>query len=266
MKKFVAWYSASAAGGGPRMTRVSSLYKACGGLFADYPLAVENCEGTFASMVIMLRDGKNVEFYMLSRGYGENNDRFLLRPWRAGGLVEIEVGSDAPFPNAVVKALTLGVPIPRHGSLFGWRGGSVITALIAVYAEYSRECPEPCWAVMPLEGVPETRWPPFTDEPYFGQWFWEYYKTGSIVTLGDLIAEMPDSVFWANIDSILGSGCCVVARDIESNNGYVLRRGCYVHHQVLRTGKPLPPMRALLADRGKIDLTPRFRLPVHSDN
>ena len=41
---------------------------------------------------------------------------------------------------------------------------------------------------MLLADVPEALWPPFTDEPLFGSWFWNQYRAGGIVCLDDLIA------------------------------------------------------------------------------
>jgi hypothetical protein len=53
-----------------------------------------------------------------------------------------------------------------------------------------------------------------------------------------------------------------VAREVRSPEGPVLPRGRYVYYQALRLGKRVPPLKALLADTGKIDLAPRFRRPV----
>lgn len=98
-----------------------------------------------------------------------------------------------------------------------------------------------------------------TDECLFGDWFWEHYRAGNLVCLGGLIAETPDTVFWVDTRAILGSGCCAVARDITSPDGYTLRRGRYVYHQALRADKPMPSLGELLADTEKIDLAPRFQ-------
>jgi hypothetical protein len=242
------------------MIRTSSLSEACHELFSGYPLAARaaNHAGTIRSMVLMLQDGDDSQFFVLSHDSREGRHCYSLRPWRATGTVGIEADGGA-VPDVAVNAVTRGVPIPRDGSLFGWRYGDAITALVAVYTKYAPACPEPCWTVMPLVGIPETQWPPFTGEHLFGRWFWEHYRAGNIVSVGDLIAAAPDTVFWADTKAILGSDCCAVARDIKSPDGHTLRRGRYVYYQALRAGKPVPPLGALLADTGKTDLAPRFQ-------
>jgi hypothetical protein len=243
------------------MIGVSSLYKTCGELFAGYPIAarVVDCRGTVRSMVLMLRDGDDAGFFVLTHDYGEGRPFYSLSPWHeGGGIVNIEADGGA-VTGGVVSAVTRGVPIPRHGSLFGWKHGDVVTALIAVYAKYALEFPEPSWAVMPLTGAPEAQWPPFTGEHLLGDWFWQHYRAGSMVSLGGLIAGAPDTVFWAATEAVLGWDCCAVARDITSHEGYMLRRGCYVYYEALQAGKPVPPLDVLLSDSGKTDLAPRFR-------
>jgi hypothetical protein len=244
------------------MIRTSSLYEACHELFACYPLAARavNRSGTIGSMVLMLRDGDDGEFFVLSRNCDEGRPFYSVFPWRAEGIVDIEADDSAPVPEVVANAVTGGVPIPRHGSLWGWVCEDAVTALVVVYAKYSAALPQPSWSVMPLAGVQEAQWPPFTDERLFGHWFWEHYQTGSIIYLGGLIAETPATVFWADTKAILGSDCCVVARDVKSPEGPSLRRGRYVYYLALQTGKPVPPLEVLLADPGKTDLALRFQL------
>jgi hypothetical protein len=112
---------------------------------------------------------------------------------------------------------------------------------------------------MPLVGTSEKQWPPFTNEPVFGRWFWQYYNAGKVVNLGGLIAETPCTVFWAATKGILGSDCCVVAHDIETPEGLMLPRGRYVYSEALQEGKNVPSLEILLADDRKIDLAPRFQ-------
>jgi hypothetical protein len=249
------------------MIRTSSLYEACHELFAAYPLAARalNHSGTIRSMVLMLQDGDNAGFFVLSNDCGEGRPSYSLRPWPAGGIVDIEADGSPVVPDVVVKAVTRGVPIPRDGSLFGWTCGDAITALVVVYAEYTSVHPEPGWAVMPRAGISEAQWPPFTGERLFGHWSWEHYRAGSIVSLDSLIAGNPDTVFWTDTTATLGSNCCAVGRDIRSPKGPTLQRGGYVYYQVLRAGKPVPSLGMLLADTSKIDLAPRFRHSGHSD-
>ena len=243
------------------MISTSSLYGVCHELFAGYPLAANsvNPSGTIRSMVLMLQDGDDSEFFVLSHNCDEGRPFYSIYPWRSEGIVDIGADNSATVPDMVGDALTCGVPIPRHGSLFGWACEDAVTALVVVYAKYTTVSPKPSWAVMPLAGVEEAQWPPFTGERLFGHWFWEHYRAQSIIYLGGLIAETPNTVFWTDTKAILGSDCCVVACDVRSPEGPTLRRGRYVYDLALRAGKPVPSVEVLLADPGKTDLAPRFQ-------
>lgn len=242
------------------MVCAGHLYEACCELFDDYPLAADDFSDAVRSMVLMLRQCDNVGFFILTHDSNEDRPLFLLRPWRTDDSVIIEENGSDAISDVVVSAVTRGIPIPRHGSLFGWRAGDIVTALVAVYADYTPAFPQPSWAVLPLAGIPEAQWPPFTDEPFFGKWFWEHYRTGCIAFLGGLISQIPDTVFWVDTEAILGWGSCVVARDIKSGEGYTLRRGRYVYYRALRMGKSVPRLRTLLASDGRTDLASQFRL------
>jgi hypothetical protein len=236
------------------------LHEACHELFANYPLAVKAFDGsgTVRSIVLMLRDDDDLRFFKLRQDRKEGGLVYSLCPWRAEAAVDSAADCSATIPE-MTAAVTYGIPMPRDGSLFGWNGGDAITALVPVYTEYSPDCPQPRWAVMPLAGILEVQWPPITSERFFGHWFWELHQDGSIIILDALIAGTPGTVFWADAQAILGSDCCTVARDIESPEGPVLQRGRYVYCDALRTGKPVPSLSVLLADPSKIDLAPRFQ-------
>jgi hypothetical protein len=238
------------------------IYKACQELFARYPLAAETADdggNIISSIVLMLQDSDDAQFFLLSVRTGDDTPSYSLGPWPKGDLVEIGPEYKDAAPDAALKAVTCGVPIPRDGSIFGWSYRNTITALIAIYTRYTPESPIPSWAVMPFAGIPETQWPPFVDERLFGFWFWEHYRARTIILLDSLIAETPDTVYWVDTRTILGSDCCAVARDVMSPDRHRLRRGRYVYYQALRAGRPVPPLTALLADAGKIDLAPRFQ-------
>lgn len=247
------------------MTGTDLLSKVCDGLFSDYPLAVtpDNESGAVRSMVLMSRDGDDAEFFVLSRDAREGRPSYSLRPWHMREPANAEIHA-SDISGVVLKVVTRGVPIPRHGSLFGWARGNDITALVAFYATYSSVSPEPHWAMMPLADSPPVSWPAFTDEPLFGYWFWDYYRAGAVSPLDDLIAGTPGAVFWVNTKAILGSDCCAVARDISTLEGHRLRRGRYVYYEALRAGKPVPSLRALLAAKDKADLASRFRRPEYA--
>lgn len=249
------------------MIRTSSLPEACHELFAQYPLAARtaNRSGTVRTMVLMLRDSDDARYFVLSHDRRQGKPFYSLRPRRTTDTVDIGADGGAMVPDVVVNAVIRGVPIPRDGSLFGWRRGDAVTALIPFYTTSTPASPDPFWVVMPRTGTLEAQWPPFTDERLFGRWFWEHYQAGKITSVGCLIAGTPDTVFWANTKVILGSDCCAVERDIKSPEGYTLRRGIYVYYQALRAGKPVPSLRVLLADTGKTDLAPRFRRFANSD-
>jgi hypothetical protein len=254
------------------MINTSSLYETCHGLFARYPLATKAVTSSgriIRSMILMLWDADRARFYVLSRESDEGEPWYSLCPWRATGVVNIAAEGGA-VPDAVVNIITCGVPMPQDGSLFGWIYGDAVTALITVSTRYVPASPQLRWTVMPLAGIPEAQWPPFTGEHFMGAWFWEHHEAGNIVSLDHFIAGNPDTVFWADTTSVLGSDACVVARDTRSPEGHMLLRGCYVPHQALRTGNPVPPLEVLLADPSKIDLAPRFgpalrtRVPIRS--
>jgi hypothetical protein len=215
-------------------------------------------------MLLMLRDASSARVFVLSYDARQDRSPYSLRPWRTTDTVHIEADDSTMVPETVAKAVTHGVPIPRDGSLFGWRNGDTLTALVPVYATSTPTSPDPLWMVMPGAGIPEAEWPPLRDERRFGHWFWEYYQARKLVFVGDLIAGAPDTVFWVNTKAILGTACCAVARDLESLEGYTLRRGIYLCHQVLRAGQPLPSLQVLLADTSKTDLTPRFKRFAHT--
>jgi len=242
--------------------RAASAYQACHELFGSHPLAVRdvNLSGTVRSMVFLVEDDHLPRFFVLSQGCGYDMPVYSLCPWPAGAVVDVSADDDLPEPLA--SAVARGTPLPRHGSMFGWAGRADVDALVVVYTNPAPGRPLPCWSVMPLAGIPEARWPPFSGRPLFGRWFWEDCRAGRIVFLDDLIAEAPGAVFWVNTRRSLGSDCCAVARDLSGPSGLTLRRGRYIGSQALRSGRPVPSLTALLADNGKIDMAGRFRRPV----
>jgi hypothetical protein len=242
------------------MTHADAVYRMCQKLFADYPLAISvvNDGDAYRSMVLVLKNGDGAKFFVLSCDYEDARPIYSLRPWRSRGVVDIASDDTTDVPDMAVKAVTRGVPIPRHGALLGWRNEDSVTALVATYTEYEPECPEPNWAVMPRAGVSETLWPPFTGQPTLGRWFWAYYHAGSIVSLDALIAATHGTVFWADTKETLGWDSCIIAADIRSGRGYTLNRGRYIYYRALREGTPVPALGIMLAARKKVDLAPRF--------
>jgi hypothetical protein len=239
----------------------ASLYEVCGQLFARFPLAIRDLDlnGTIRSMVLVLHEQDEARFFVLAQSQGEGGALYSLCPWPAGDVVDIDARGRAPVPGVLASAVTRGVPLPRHGSMFGWADHSAFGALIVTYTDATPARPLPRWSVMPFAGLPESRWPPFTGRALFGQWFWDDCRAGHIVPLDQAIAQTPGSVFWVNARAMFGSDCCAVARDVPSPEGHTLLRGRYVYSEVLRSGQPVPSLTALLADPAKIDMAPRFR-------
>jgi hypothetical protein len=249
------------------MIHTASLYQTCEELFTNYPLAIRDVTdfSSIRSMVLMCRNGGEAGFFVLSQGRRDEAPLYSMCPWPSGAIVDINADGGALVPRMFEDALTAGVPLPRHGSMCGWKGDGVITALIVIYTDYAPDRPLPRWTVMPLVGLPEREWSAFTGQRFFGPWFWEAYRAESIVGLDEIIAEAPGSVFWVNTQSILGSDCCVVAREITVPDGATLPRGQYVYSEVLRSQRPVPSLAALLADVNKIDMAARFRRSVRRD-
>lgn len=249
------------------MIRASFLFAACSALFARYPPAVTIAtpSGSIRSMLLMLPDSDSTSFFVLTHDRRDGRSLFSLCQRDASESVDIGADGDAAVPEAAVDAVTRGVPIPRDGSLFGWRRGDAVAALIPVYTTSTPASPEPFCAVLPRAGVPEVQWPPFTQERLPGPWFWQHYWSRRIISVAGLIAGTPATVFWADTKAVLGADCCVVAQDIEDSEGYTLPRGIYAYYKVLQADQPVPSLAVLLADKGKTDLAPRLRRFLDSD-
>jgi hypothetical protein len=244
------------------MSTKYSVRSACDRLFSQYPLAIRNarCSGLPRSMILTLEDGDIAKFYVLSRSHGEHGLIYSLFTWPAGRISDIEEEIRAGRPvDEVRRVLNCGVPLPLHGSLFGWRQDDSIIAMIAIYAKYSPPHTEPSWTVMPLSDIPEMQWPPFIVKRFFGGWFWNLYHDGSIIYLSDLIANTPGTVFWVDTKATFGSGSCVVAAEVSAPGGYRLPRGRYVYYRALQAGKTLPSLSEMLSNDSRVDLSPGFK-------
>jgi hypothetical protein len=240
--------------------RVGSSYRTCQQLFVRYPLSVRtaNRTGTVRSMVLTVRDRDDAGFYVLLHHRDADEDFYLLKRWRGRSIGSVYARSGTDVPVAFANVVIRGTPVPQDGSLFGWKSEGGVTALVTIHVKYTPARPEPSWSLMLLADVPDALWPPFIAEPHFGSWFWNHYRAGRIVWLDNLIAATPDAVFWVDTEAILDSDCCIVTRDIESPQGYLLRRGRYVYGQALEDGKPVPSLAELLASPDKTDLASRF--------
>jgi hypothetical protein len=243
------------------MTDGSGLYQACQDLFADYPLAarVANRSGSLRTMVLAVPTGDSARFYILMEEGLKDRPRYSFHPWRGTETVLIGAADEAAPPEVAVDAVACGVPMPRHGSLFGWLSGDIVTALIPVYTTSTPTSPEPSWTVLPRADVPETQWPPFADEELFGHWFWDYYQDEIIVCLANMIAGTQNTVFWVDTAASLGTNCFAVADDIKDQAGRTLPHGRYVTYTVLRARRTVPSLADLLTDPTRTDVSSRLR-------
>jgi hypothetical protein len=240
------------------MMCVSVLYKTCQNLYTSRPLATGpvDATGTVNVMVMLLPNGESERFFVLLRSETAADPSYQLRSWDGKDQLAIVPDADIAAPEIFSDAVLHGVPFPTDGTLFGWRHNDEIIALIAFYAEYTPGAPDPCWSVMLRADSPEPQWPSL---PLFGEWFWKLLDSGCITDLSHLIASAPGMVFWSDTEPIIGSGCCLVTHDITSDERYTLKRGRYVHHSVLRSGKQVPQIDVLLTETLTTDLAPRFR-------
>lgn len=242
-------------------------YQVCRQKFADHPLAVRplRLDGQLIrEMILIQRREDEVDFSVLQQHGDGPAAIYSLSPWPDGDAVTIS--HDESISSGVAEVVADGVPLPRHGSLFGWSNGEAFTTLIPAYTDPTVTSSLPSWSVMPLAGSRETEWPPFVNEPYLGGWFWDYLRAGRLVSLATFVAETPDTIFWADTKSILGSDTCVVARDVVKTEGPALRRGAYVYARALRARLSVPPLADLLAAPATVDIAEFFALPNDLDS
>lgn len=232
------------------MPTTSTLAEAGRALFAEYPQAARpHPDGR--SMVLLVPDGGDGQYFIL--GARDASPVITVKRWHE--LSSASLDGDAP--EWAADAVTRGVPLPRDGALYGWTENGRVTALIVFYAHWTPEHPLPSWSPMPDADAAD--WPPFVSENLIGPWLWEHYRAGRIVDLAPHVADSPGAVFWVTGVPPLGWGCCAVARDLSSPDGWTLPRGRFVFHGELRDGKAVPPLETLLADPGATDLAPRFQ-------
>ena len=90
--------------------RDPSPYEACQELFSRYPLAlrVSGQDSSVRSMVLMLADGGEPTFFVLSHDCDDDWCGYSIGPWPTGDFTDIEPGGDAHVPGAVTTALNSG--------------------------------------------------------------------------------------------------------------------------------------------------------------
>jgi hypothetical protein len=241
------------------VSRTNSLYEACHGLFATYPQAARAVDSGVWSIVIMLEDGPNAGYFVLSQDCGKGKPVYSFWPWPAGDVIAIADERADPPPELLADVLSRGVPIPRDGSMFGWTFEGVVTALVVIYVESAADFGEPGWAVMPRVGASNEQWPSFTGERLFAHWSWDRCKSGRMMSVEEVIAGTAETVWWVDTRAVIGSDTCVVSRDVVSPEGLTVPRGRYAYYQALGSPETIPPLGALLDGPGKVDLAPRFQ-------
>lgn len=147
---------------------------------------------------------------------------------------------------------------PADGSLYGWRHGTAITALIMFFDDGAPDG-GPSWTVCPHAGTPEAHWPTFTAGDWGPDWFREHYAAGHLADLGPLVASTRHVIF--GIPAGPGGEFCFAVKVDIGERGFVLPRGVYAYHGTLSAGLALPSLGDLLADERRMDLGPRFPLP-----
>ena len=205
-------------------------------LFAKYPLAVR--DQAFVSTMALVLPGP--AFGVITRW----NDIGGGRPYTLSG--------DAGM--TLEQAVQEGVPLPRHGSLFGCLHNGEVNALVVFYTATTEERPVPTWTVMPKAGTPPSYWPPFLDRQLFGGWFWDYLALGRVVNLGPVVSTVPGAVWWSEVTrEEFGSDVCVVAEEVTSD-GWVLPDGVYAYWGLLMAGAKLPPADALMSNAVELSM------------
>ena len=244
----------------------ASPYEACDKLFADHREAVGavDLDGTTCSMVLSLPAGDQARFYTLTRERTAGGPFYFLAPWQGDDIIDIDIEGGA-LPGDAATAVSCGIPLPRHGSLYGWVHHGLVSSLIVVRARRTAESREPTWSLLPLAGTPKRAWPPFAGTRWLGSWFWDQVQEGRLVSLARLVAATTGDVFWLDSAPGLAASCLAIAHDVTAPEGYTLPRGCYLYYKSLRAGTTLPLLPDLLSDTAKVDLAPRFKRFVEGE-
>ena len=241
------------------MSTTSTLTEAAERLFADYPQAASieavSRYGADRSMTVAVFNDDEPRFFIVGRDVEPDGPLFTVRQRRTTDVACLS-DETIPLPGWAADAVTCGLPIPPHGALYGWADRGRITAMIPFYGDGL----EPGSFLMPEADAAD--WPPFAGEKVLGPWLWEYYRAGRIVNLGPVIAGSPGAVFWTAGVAPLEWGCCAVARDLASPDGWTFPSGRYVYGGELQAGVAVPSLETLLADPGATDLAPRFATPA----
>ena len=230
------------------MVRTTSLYEACQELFTEYPLAARAADHSDAirSMVLVLREDEDARFFLLSRDCGDGAARYSLCPWPGGDAVDIEADEGVPVPDVVAKAVT---PRPAPPSWLHVRMDARGYHHRTGRGLHGVRCGQ---AAAPLDGdatrvgTPKSGVATLHRQALFRELVLGVLPGRGHRFLGGVIAASANTVFWVNTQAILGSDCCIVARDIGGPGRRTLQRGCYAYSEVLRAGKRVPSLAALL--------------------
>lgn len=229
----------------------------CRILFKEHDLAVRRDQ--YASVMVITLGERQT--YLL-RQYSTKPGFTLSKRSYCGGEVMplCEITPDTiSVPNWAEEVLTQGMPIPVNWSLLGWKVDGVVTAVIATFTS-ARDEPDPTWLPIVRIGSDVSQWPQFVTDSYeeIGQWLWNGYNNGDLVSLAKLIADTSESVYWVEGEE---SSYLYVKHDVVYE-GITLPAGAYAFSERVKAGLQEPSEAVL---EGRHDLAPDFQKYLESD-
>ena len=240
-------------------------FAACRQLFRYHPLAVNQPPAGAGGLATMVVRDRTAGFFVLTR---PEENRFILRSWHERDGVEEEIRRGRPVPDLARQVIATCLPVPRHGSLFGWIACRQVTALLAVRsappsshgsspgdASAPARLAGPEVRVLPLEGTTKQwHWPPFTVSPLDDWRLWEYIEWREIVDVMPLLGARPGRAFWVPAPDGRPTGHVVLTENVRTD-AFWLPEGVYCDHWTLREGIEAPPADSLIASPRAVDLS-----------
>lgn len=240
------------------MAAQPSLYEECMALFSpdhwQYQLTVEtaNRRGTVRYITYMVQDSAEFQFFTLSHHYDMKESYFWLSR-KGKEVARLEEGGIADRPDLFWRVLDVGMALPRHGSLFGWRASDgTVTALFQISTHYTPRHPEPSWGTYLSTDAAADMLPPFTPgQSLVEVRFWKRFQAGEIVNLKALIGQTVDQIFWTQ------DGVIAVRVDLSSGS-FTLPSGCYLDRLAQRKQSEGVSLGEILTRSDKVDLGSKF--------
>ena len=231
---------------------IPDAFGRCAALYEGYPLAVGVADG-LRRMVLMTSAGRLPAFHDLIQ---DGPGTYVLQPWGKRPVAEFTPGSGPAMPPEAAAVLAGGVPLPRDGSLVGFFDG---TGHVAAVLATSHEPPRPAFSMMPRADLRQTEWPPATDEPSFGPWFWQLLADEAAADLEPFIVANPGAAYAATGETVPGGTAVVITEPLLVAGRYILPAGVFVHWRELARGETIPPIGDLLRQaENVVDLAASF--------